>query len=45
MKEKLVSIKEAVDMMENRSSQLSVLPVVQNEICMGLIRIHDIYQG
>ncbi|MBK9454076.1 MAG: KpsF/GutQ family sugar-phosphate isomerase [Bacteroidetes bacterium] len=39
------TLKEAVDMMENRTSQLSVLPVVLDDICVGLIRIHDIYQG
>ena len=39
------TLKEAVDLMENRPSQLSVLPVVLDEICVGLIRIHDIYQG
>ena len=39
------TLKEAVDLMENRNSQLSVLPVVENGICVGLIRIHDIYQG
>lgn len=39
------TLKEAVDMMENRTSQLSVLPVVTEGICMGMIRIHDIYQG
>lgn len=39
------TLKEAVDLMENRPSQLSVLPVVSGDICMGLIRIHDIYQG
>lgn len=37
------SLKEAVEMMENRASQLSVLPVVENGKCLGLIRIHDIY--
>lgn len=37
------SLKEAADRMERRSSQLSVLPVVQGNICVGLIRIHDIY--
>jgi len=36
-------LKEAVEMMENRTSQLSVLPVVENGKCLGLIRIHDIY--
>lgn len=39
------TLKEAVDLMENRTSQLSVLPVVEGETCMGLIRIHDIYQS
>ncbi|MBK7566446.1 MAG: KpsF/GutQ family sugar-phosphate isomerase [Chitinophagales bacterium] len=37
------SLKEAVAMMENRTSQLSVLPVVEDGKCLGLIRIHDIY--
>ncbi len=37
------SLKEAVAMMENRASQLSVLPVVEDGKCLGLIRIHDIY--
>jgi len=36
----------AAERMENRQSQISVLPVVDaNDICLGLIRIHDIYQG
>lgn len=38
------TLKEAVDLMENRPSQLSVLPVVENGKCVGLIRIHDIYR-
>lgn len=40
------SLKEAVDLMENRPSQISVLPVVDgaSSFC-GLIRIHDIYQS
>jgi len=40
------TIKEAVDLMENRPSQISVLPVLdeQERFC-GLIRIHDIYQS
>ncbi len=40
------SLKEAVDLMENRPSQISVLPVVDDsgKFC-GLIRIHDIYQS
>lgn len=40
------SLKEAVDLMENRSSQISVLPVVdESGVFQGLIRIHDIYQS
>lgn len=39
------TLKEAIDLMENRRSQLSVLPVVDGTRCVGLIRIHDIYQG
>ncbi len=39
------TLKEALDKMENRNSQLSVLPVVEFEKCLGLVRIHDIYQG
>ncbi|MBC8048514.1 MAG: KpsF/GutQ family sugar-phosphate isomerase [Fimbriimonadaceae bacterium] len=39
------TLKEAIDLMENRTSQLSVLPVVENKKCLGLIRIHDIYRG
>ncbi len=37
-------LKVAVDLMENRSSQLSVLPVIDAGKLMGLIRIHDVYQ-
>lgn len=39
------TLKEAINLMENRTSQISVLPVVDDEKCLGLIRIHDIYQG
>jgi len=40
------TVKEAVDLMENRPSQISVLPVVDDaRHCVGLIRIHDIYQA
>jgi arabinose-5-phosphate isomerase len=40
------SLKEATRLMEDRPSQISVLPVVdsRNQRCLGLIRIHDIYQ-
>ncbi|MFQ3608573.1 MAG: KpsF/GutQ family sugar-phosphate isomerase [Chloroherpetonaceae bacterium] len=33
---------DALDMMENRASQISVLPVVDGKKSIGLIRIHDI---
>jgi arabinose-5-phosphate isomerase len=40
------SLKTAVDRMEKRPSQISVLPVVDpGGCCLGLIRIHDIYQA
>jgi arabinose-5-phosphate isomerase len=40
-------VHDALSMMENRPSQISVLPVVdpQTQICVGLIRVHDIYHG
>jgi arabinose-5-phosphate isomerase len=35
----------ALELMENRSSQISVLPVVsKSQTLVGLIRLHDIYQ-
>jgi len=39
-------LKEAARLMEDRPSQISVLPVVDSlsKRCLGLIRIHDIYQ-
>lgn len=40
------SLALAIDRMEKRASQISVLPVVNSEnTCLGLIRIHDIYQA
>jgi arabinose-5-phosphate isomerase len=40
------SVRVAVDRMENRPSQISVLPVVDdNGHCLGLIRIHDVYKN
>ncbi|HEX2268960.1 MAG TPA: CBS domain-containing protein, partial [Pyrinomonadaceae bacterium] len=37
---------DALRLMEDRSSQISVLPVVdQNKICVGLIRLHDIVRS
>jgi arabinose-5-phosphate isomerase len=40
------SLRDAVRLMEDRPSQISVLPVaeVQTGRCLGLVRIHDIYQ-
>lgn len=40
------TLSDAVRLMEDRPSQISVLPVVEREggSCLGLIRIHDIYQ-
>lgn len=42
-----VTLGRAAEIMENRPSQISVLPVVDNEsgTCLGLIRLHDIYLG
>ena len=51
MSQKPITIKidslmsEILSVMENRESQISVLPVVNDDMkCVGLIRIHDIYQ-
>ncbi len=39
-------LREALDLMEDRPSQISVLPVAEPEgRCLGLLRIHDIYTG
>ncbi len=42
-----VSLGEAARVMEDRPSQISVLPVTDPETqrCLGLLRIHDIYQA
>lgn len=37
-------IHDALRVMEDRPSQISVLPVVESGKCLGLIRIHDLYQ-
>jgi arabinose-5-phosphate isomerase len=40
------SLGEALELMERRPSQISVLPVVDDgRRVLGLIRIHDIYLG
>jgi arabinose-5-phosphate isomerase len=37
---------DALRLMEERSSQISVLPVVDNEnLCVGLVRLHDIVRS
>jgi arabinose-5-phosphate isomerase len=33
---------EALQLMENRPSQIAVLPVVEFERCLGLVRLHDL---
>ena len=40
-------LQEAVTLMEDRISQISVLPVLDenNDKCIGLLRLHDIYQS
>lgn len=40
------SLRDAANLMEDRASQISVLPVVeaQSGRCVGLLRIHDVYQ-
>lgn len=37
-------IQDALRLMEDRPSQISVLPVVEGECCVGLVRIHDLYR-
>lgn len=36
---------DALQLMENRSSQISVLPVVEKEKSVGLLRLHDIVRS
>jgi arabinose-5-phosphate isomerase len=38
------ALKEALRLMEDRPSQISVLPVMEGERCLGLVRLHDLYQ-
>jgi arabinose-5-phosphate isomerase len=35
----------ALEVMENRPSQISILPVVEGQQCIGLIRLHDIVRS
>ena len=39
-----MAIHDAMKLMEDRQSQISVLPVVDNKKCIGLLRLHDLYQ-
>jgi len=40
-----ISIMDAMKVMEDRSSQISVLPIVDiNNNCFGLLTLHDLYQ-
>lgn len=36
-------VHDALRLMEDRPSQISVLPVLDGNLCLGLIRLHDIY--
>jgi arabinose-5-phosphate isomerase len=36
---------DALQLMENRPSQISVLPVVENSKCVGLLRLHDVVRS
>jgi len=41
------TLHEALQLMENRQSQISVLPVVEKGTfrCAGLLRLHDVYHA
>jgi arabinose-5-phosphate isomerase len=40
-----ISILDAMKLMEDRHSQISCLPVIDSEgKCIGLVRLHDLYQ-
>jgi arabinose-5-phosphate isomerase len=38
------TLQDALRLMEDRPSQISVLPVVEDNRCLGLVRLHDLYQ-
>ncbi|MFM8179904.1 MAG: CBS domain-containing protein [Candidatus Kapaibacterium sp.] len=41
-----MTLHAALQLMEDRSSQISVLPVVDaDHVCVGVIRIHDILRS
>ena len=41
------SLEDSMKLMEDRPSQISVLPVIDlsTKECVGLVRLHDIYQS
>lgn len=39
-----VALNDALRLMEDRPSQISVLPVVEEGRCIGLVRVHDLYR-
>ncbi|HEY4363379.1 MAG TPA: KpsF/GutQ family sugar-phosphate isomerase [Bryobacteraceae bacterium] len=39
-----VLVHDALRIMEDRPSQISVLAVVEKDLCLGLLRLHDLYQ-
>ena len=39
------TLQDALRLMEDRPSQISVLPVVEGGRCLGLVRLHDLYQA
>jgi arabinose-5-phosphate isomerase len=40
-----VLVYDALQQMEDRPSQISVLPVVDGERCVGLVRVHDLVRA
>ena len=42
-----ITLGRAAQIMEDRPSQISVLPVIESasQVCLGLVRLHDIYRG
>jgi len=38
------TLQDALRLMEDRPSQISVLPVVEGGRCIGLVRLHDLYR-
>lgn len=36
------SLHEALGVMEQRDRQIGVLPVLEHDVCVGVVRVHDI---